>query len=396
MKILVLSPRLPHARVVGGHGIVYQRLRRLAARGHDIGLAVFAQPDDAAHLPEWKDLLRETVIVPAPRPCCRVLRTVFSSTPAIFARFRSAAMMQTAGQMAEKGGYEVVLAEFGVMGQHLQRNPYLPAVRKVISVHQCHTLAAHRVLQVNSGLWRALAARRQRARIGPYEFGLFRCADHLLALTPEVRLGMLQWDPTLRISVIPVGVDTLYFRPGGPIPKEPALLFTGDFTDEANADAALWFIRDVWPVLAARRPDLVFYLVGPRPPRSLVQAGSLDARIVATDEVDDIRPYLARAQVFVCPTRMGSGMHGKILQAMAAGVPVVSTTLGAEGIPIQMGDDGFLADTAAIMAQYTELLLDDEALRTSVSARARAMVTERFSWDRGVDQLEHVLQETVA
>ncbi|MBU1910440.1 MAG: glycosyltransferase family 4 protein, partial [Verrucomicrobia bacterium] len=229
-----------------------------------------------------------------------------------------------------------------------------------------------------------------------YEFGMYRCADHLLALTPEVRMGMLQRAPSLRISVIPSGVDTVYFRPGSPHPKEQALVFTGDFTDEANADAALWFIRDVWPRLAAGRSDLVFYLVGPRPPPALVQAGERDPRIVVTGEVDDIRPYLAKAMVFVCPNRMGSGMRGKILQAMAAGVPVVSTTLGAEGIPIQMGDDGFLADTAEIMAQYAGLLLEDESLRASVSAQARAMVSERFSWERGVDQLEHVLQETVA
>ncbi|MBU1694485.1 MAG: glycosyltransferase family 4 protein [Verrucomicrobia bacterium] len=396
MKILVLSPRLPHAQVVGGHGIVYQRLRRLAGRGHDIGLAVFAQPDDAAHLPEWKGLLRETVIVPAPPRRHGVLRALASPVPAIFAGFRSEAMIRAAGQLAVQGGYEIALAEFGVMGQHLHRNPHLPAVRKVISVHQCHTLAAQRALSLGSGPLRALAARLQLARLEPYEFGMYRCADHLLALTPEVRMGMLQRAPSLRISVIPSGVDTVYFRPGSPHPKEQALVFTGDFTDEANADAALWFIRDVWPRLAAGRSDLVFYLVGPRPPPALVQAGERDPRIVVTGEVDDIRPYLAKAMVFVCPNRMGSGMRGKILQAMAAGVPVVSTTLGAEGIPIQMGDDGFLADTAEIMAQYAGLLLEDESLRASVSAQARAMVSERFSWERGVDQLEHVLQETVA
>jgi len=396
MKILVLSPRLPHAQVVGGHGIVYQRVRRLAGQGHEIGLAVFAQPDDAAHLPEWKDLLREMVIVPAPRPCCAMLRTFFSSTPAVFARFRSAAMMQTAGQLAEKGGYEVVLAEFGVMGQQLQRNPYLPAVRKVISVHQCHTLAAQRALKLGSGPLRALAARLQLQRLKPYEFSMYRCADHVLALTLEARLGMLEQDPSLRISVIPSGVDTVFFRPGSPLPKEQALVFTGDFTDEANADAVSWFLETVWPALTARRPELLFYIVGPSPPPTLVQAGARDARIVVTGEVDDIRPYLARAGVFVCPNRMGSGLRGKILQAMAAGVPVVSTTLGAEGIPIQMGDDGFLADTAEIMAQYAGLLLDDEDLRASVSAKARAMVSERFSWERGVDQLERILQETVA
>ena len=120
-----------------------------------------------------------------------------------------------------------------------------------------------------------------------------------------------------------------------------------------------------------------------------------DPHIIVTGEVDDIRPYLARAQIFVCPNRLGSGMRGKILQAMASGVPVISTTLGAEGISIQQGENGFFADKPQIMAQYIDLLLSDPLLQTNVAKRAREMVVERFSWDRGIDLLETVLHELV-
>jgi len=98
----------------------------------------------------------------------------------------------------------------------------------------------------------------------------------------------------------------------------------------------------------------------------------------------------------VCPNRIGSGMRGKILQAMASGVPVVATSLGAEGIPIQMGDTGFLADKPDILAQSIELLLTDEALHAGIAQRARAMMVERFSWDQGVRQFESILEDVVS
>ena len=158
----------------------------------------------------------------------------------------------------------------------------------------------------------------------------------------------------------------------------------------------MWFAHTVWPRLKSRYPDLAFYVVGPSPTSDMIELARKDPRIIVTGEVDDIRPYLAKARAFVCPNRLGSGMRGKILQAMASGVPVVATTQSAEGIPIQMGDNGFLADKPRIMAQYIDLLLGDPALQFSIAQHAREMVVEKFSWDRGVDLLEGVLDDVLA
>ena len=228
-----------------------------------------------------------------------------------------------------------------------------------------------------------------------YEFAMYRCADRILVLTPEERYGLLGHAPDLRINVIPSGVDTDYYQPTDPGSREQALVFTGNYNDEPNCDAVMWFCHTVWPRLKSRYPDLTFYVVGPRPTSGMLDLARKDPRIIVTGEVDDIRPYLARARVFVCPNRLGSGMRGKILQAMAAGIPVVSTSLGAEGISIQMGDSGFLADKPRIMAQYIDLLLSDPALHASIMRHARVMVVDRFSWDRGIDLLENALHEVV-
>jgi glycosyltransferase involved in cell wall biosynthesis len=104
---------------------------------------------------------------------------------------------------------------------------------------------------------------------------------------------------------------------------------------------------------------------------------------------------MQKARVFLCPVRLGSGLRVKILEAMAAGVPVVSTSLGAEGIPLHTGDNALLADTPEMMAENIVLLLEDETLRTSIIRQARTLMEDRFAWDRGIDMLEDVLASAV-
>jgi glycosyltransferase involved in cell wall biosynthesis len=367
----------------------------LFQRGYEVGLATFARDGDDEHSLEIRDKLIELEIVPAPRQRTggRLFSYVFSPIPPPFPNSYSPDMFKRVGDMVERTRYDVVVAEFGIMGQYLNVNPYLPAVRKVISVHQCQTIAAHKALELMG--WSPRAIREWFALKGlqRYEFDMYRSADRILVLTAEERFGILNYAPDLRITVIPSGVDTNYFKPVDPALKERAIVFTGLYNDEPNRDAVLWFSQLVWPRLKAKYPDLTFYVVGPGPRPDMLELARKEPRIIVTGEVDDIRPYLARARIFVCPNRLGSGMRGKILQAMASGLPVVSTTLGAEGISIQQGENGFFADTPRIMEQYIDLLLSDPLLQNNVAQRARDMVLKRFSWDRGIDLLETVLQE---
>ncbi len=398
MKILIISTRLPHPKVVSGHLIVYQRLRRLAARGHEVSLAVFSSDDDAQHVDAVKPFLRELEIVPRPRPR-PFLRCVgdflFSKTPSRFVPYASDDMFRRVGDLVERLRCDVAIAEFGFMGPYLNRNPYLSAVRKIVSVHQCQTIATQKAVDLLGFSPRVVREWFAIKGLRRFEFDTYHCADRVLVLSPEERFGLLNEAPDLRITVIPSGVDTEFFQPGDPAQKEQALVFTGFYTDEPNRDAVIWFCRSVWPRLSDKYPQLKFYVVGPKPTPDMLDLARKDPRIVVTGEVEDIRPYLHRARVFVCPNRMGSGMRGKILQAMACGVPVVSTTLGAEGINIQMCEDGFLADKPRIISQYIDLLLGDEALQSAVARRARELVVDRFSWDRGLDLLENVLEDVV-
>jgi glycosyltransferase involved in cell wall biosynthesis len=125
----------------------------------------------------------------------------------------------------------------------------------------------------------------------------------------------------------------------------------------------------------------------------MLEAARRDPNLVITGAVDDVSPYLNRARVYVCPIRLGSGFRGKVLQAMAAGIPVVATTLAAEGIPAQTGHNMLLADTPHTMEESINLLLQDGGLRRTIAANARELVVRRFAWNQCVDRLDQMLRE---
>jgi len=398
MKILFITARTPYAGSAGGQVLVYQRIKRLAERGHQVGLLSFSYPDDAANPADdlFKNLI-EHESVPAPRPVGiikKLIRLAYSSIPTYFWEFRSRAMMKLAGDMVHRTGYDVVIAEFSAMGQYLVRNPHMPAVRKIISCHFGIATSYRSIARTMGMSASGLRSRLHINRAQQYEMDMYRNVDRVLVLTAHDRYALLNADPTLRINVIPIGVDADYFRPEWDTPPEKALIFTGQYNGYANLDAVRWFVSSCWPILKKKHPDLKFYVVGPGAQSELKSIARRDSSIVVTGEVEDVRPYLNRATVYVCPIRLGSGLRFKVYEAMASGIPVVTTTLGAEGIPLQNGDNCFMADQPEIMAGCIDMLLTDETLRQGIARQARALVVERFDWNQGMQLMDRVIQDT--
>lgn len=396
MKILLIAPRLPHARVVSGHQIVYQRLMTLVRAGHDVGLICYESQDDAAYVADMRAQLCDLERVPQSFSSMSAAgfapRWAYYTGAHLFRRRFSRTMQRCIGDVAERGRYEVVLAEFAYIGQHLYRNPYLPAVRSIISVHRSPMLEVLKMRDMARNPVRRALLRWAFRNLRRFETALYRSVDRVLVLSAEERYRLLTRARDLRVHVVPGGVDAEFFKPSRET-RENAVVTTGDYEDPANTDAVLWFVRNVWRNLRRHHPDLLFYVIGPNPPESLLALTRKDPRIIVSGWVADVRPYLAKAKIFVCPQRIGSGVRGKLLEAMAMDLPLVTTSLGAEGIPIHSGETGFIADTPELFAQYINLLLEDVALRDSMGQRARQLAAERFSWKRSGELLERVLRE---
>lgn len=399
MKVLFLTTRLPHSEVVGGNRIVYQRIRHLSEQGYEVGVLSFSHDERPDQIENLKKLLVELHILPLPHRhfLIRLLYDYPAYTrPALFWKLYSSAMLKKTGEVVETGRYDVVVSEFSEMGQYLYRNPYLSAVHKVMSCHRCVTASYEKYQNLKEVCWRQhIKSIPQLWNLQKYEFDLYRSADRVLVLTPQDRFTMQYYAQDIPVSVAPTGVDVAYLQEQPSLPKEPIILMTGFMADPANEDGAEWFAHHVWPIIKQKYPDTRFYIVGSTPSRRINRLARKDPRITVTGKVDDLRPYRARAKVFVSPIRLGSGMRTKVLEAMAGGLPVVSTSLGMAGIETETGINCLVADTPELFTQSVEWLLTDDLLAHRISENAKAMVEEKYDLVHGLRAFEQILHSVV-
>jgi glycosyltransferase involved in cell wall biosynthesis len=159
-----------------------------------------------------------------------------------------------------------------------------------------------------------------------------------------------------------------------------------------NIDGMTWFLEEILPLIRHRRPDCSVAIVGRKPPQSLLDRATADKRLRVTGTIPDIRPWLWGARVSIVPLRIGGGTRLKIYEAMAARAPVVSTTVGAEGLDVQHGDNILLADDPAAFAECCLGLLADDERRRRIASAARDHVLRNYSWDGVARVFEGILE----
>ena len=399
MKVLFVPKEFPHGKVIGGPIIVYNRIKYLSHH-HRVGLASFIRDEDQQYRDTVEPYLTELELMPYP-PRRNMFRQTsdlfFSEVPPYMCNTKSSEMRHAVAKMTQRSKYDVVIAEYSVMGQYLYKNPGInPRTKRIISSHECYTIARKKVRDLY-GIFsiRGFRAMQELYRLEAYEFAMYRDVDKIITLTPEEREGLLRYAPDLDVDVIPHGVDTEEFSPVSPEEQEMSVAFVGNYPHDPNRDAVMYFIKDIWPYLKNTLPGIKFYVIGRDPTPDILAAAKRDRDIVVTDTVEDVRDYLRKAKVFVAPIRLGKGFRGKILEAMAMAIPVVSTSLGAEGIAVEDMNNIVIANDPETFVNRVVELFKDYELYQRISWRSRALVEERFSWQKGVEILEGVLEKTV-
>jgi polysaccharide biosynthesis protein PslH len=248
----------------------------------------------------------------------------------------------------------------------------------------------------NDSNWlRRLYALRTAALVRPLEDQLLHlCHAHTVCSERE-RDILLRRVPQARIEVVGNGVDLEYFT-ANPIQNEfrRDLVFMGRMDYHANIDAAVFFARKTWPLVRARRPELRFVVVGAQPANEVLALRELGG-VTVTGTVDDVRPFYHSALAAVVPLRVGGGTRLKILEAMAAGTPVVSTALGAEGLAVTAGRDILIADSSQAVADTIASLQVKTPQWESLVTNARALVKTHYDWSVIGEVLLRLYEEQV-
>jgi polysaccharide biosynthesis protein PslH len=194
--------------------------------------------------------------------------------------------------------------------------------------------------------------------------------------------------PKVRTAVIPNAADVEYFRPrpGDPPSDRRTVVFFGLLSTVPNIDGVMHFIQDIWPRISRKHPEARFKIIGGKFPASLQSLAG--PRVELTGFVPDLRPHLAAAAALVVPLRLGGGTRLKIVEGMAMGKPIVSTTLGAEGIDAIPGQDLLIEDHPEAFADSVNCLLTDPGLAMRVGLSARRLAVEKYSWSGAARALE--------
>jgi sugar transferase (PEP-CTERM/EpsH1 system associated) len=372
-------------------------ISELATR-HDVAVLSFLDPGQPARVAET---LRRAATVEALPPPARTLRDrlgdmLTTRLPDMALRLDSPAYARRLRDWLARAPFDVVQVE------GIEMAPYLdvleaaqPRPRIVFDDHNCEYLLQKRAWRTDVGIptrWPAAAySLVQWHRLRRYEAQACRRADHVLAVSQADAAALRRLVPDLPVVVVPNGIDTTTYRPvrGAAEAPAPTVVFTGTMDFRPNVDAVLWFARQVLPQVKTQVPGLRFVVVGQRPHRRLDELRA-DPAITLTGRVEDVRPYIAQAGVYVAPLRIGGGTRLKLLEAMAMGKAIVSTRLGAEGYPVSDGEQLLLADTPSAFAAAVVSLLNDPRRRAALSRTARAFVERRYDWRAIVPRVEAV------
>jgi glycosyltransferase involved in cell wall biosynthesis len=269
------------------------------------------------------------------------------------------------------------------VGRELHRRTVLDALN--VEVRRVRAMSAALGLSP-----RGLAARLQAGPVGAYEAEAVKAVARIVAVSAEEAAHFEQLAPG-RVALVPNGVDCERLQPRPDLPPEPRLLLHGSMDYSAHVDAVTYFVDEVLPGL--RRRDASVTVVGSNPRPAVYEAARRSPRRVeVAGHVEDTRPYFERSRVLVVPLRYGGGTRLKILEALAQGVPVVSTTIGCEGLDLRDGRELLRADGPQELAAAVERLLEDDELCLRLARAGREAVERRYDWRALGEEFARVLR----
>jgi polysaccharide biosynthesis protein PslH len=370
-------------------------IRELVRRGWRVSLFSLV-PDEgpsASERAELDEICEGVTLEALPSTRARRLRVGWAIVGARAfheAYFFSAAVAERLHRLLESAAPDVIVAE------QLYMYPYVPESLHGRTMLDCHNVELKRLETMARALWprpRAIVARLQRGPVSRLERSAVANVAGVLAVSEPERRYL---EPLARgeVTLVPNGVDTERWRPRADLPPEPRFLFTGSLNYSANLDAARYLIREIVPHV--RREDAVVTIVGGNPPRELRrEAARSPLRVEFPGVVKSTEPFFARSRFMVVPLRFGAGTPLKVLESLARGVPVLSTSIGCQGFDLARGRDVLIADQPEELAGMIDRLLEDDELCTALSRAGRELAEDRYDWRRVGDSLERSLKTMI-
>jgi sugar transferase (PEP-CTERM/EpsH1 system associated) len=394
VKILIVTPSMPYPPIWGFSIRVHNFIKELSRR-HEVSLLCYTEPgeDDGSVEPLGSlGVAVQTVPRPddrGPGLRKRQLRSLLSARSFHSGRVWSAEMQRAINETLDQHRFDVVQVESSRLavfdfGRHSGA---------ILDEHNLEYELLQRIAQAERFWPRKVFSRLESAKVQREEQSSWRRFGRCIVTSERERQTVIRHSAGVATAVVPNGVDVDYFQPARAAVDPDSIVFTGLMTYRPNADAAVHFVREVLPLVRRSRPRARFTAVGWGLPKDL--APLLGDGVRHTGRVPDVRPFLAQAAAVVVPLRMGSGTRLKVLEALAMGKGVVSTTLGCEGVDVTPGQDLLVADDPPSFAAAVVELMEDAERREALGYKGRRLVERSYTWPAVVARLERFYEQQI-
>jgi glycosyltransferase involved in cell wall biosynthesis len=414
LKILLLTQIVPYPPDSGPKVKTFHVLRYLAENGHRLTLVSFVRKHEERYLQDLKQYCAETYSAPIYRSrradLTALAQSLRSGLPFLVTRDAHLEMQQLVCRLTRQPfdiihADQLTMAQFALQFRGSSRANCHSSPSLVFDAHNAVYEIVKRAGMTAPHVLRPVMT-LEAGRIKHYEGRLIHEFDHTLAVSQVDRRALLQAAESAKtsvrrktppqISVIPIAVDSDRLRPINRAEHSQDILSISTLFYPPNADGLRWFLNQVFPVVRHQVPDAKLAVVGPRPPRDILEFGRRNSECVrVSGYVSDLQPYLERAGLIIVPVRAASGMRVRILEALARGIPVVTTTTGLEGIDAVNREHLLVADEPEGFAEAVVTLLKNPTLGEQMARNGRRLVEDKYDWQRVLPKLEAVYESLV-
>ena len=391
MKVLWVKTDFLHPTTRGGQIRTLEMLRELHKR-HEVHYMAFDDPLNPEGLKRSCEYASYSYPVPhkivpksSPAFTLKLLEGLVSPIPVAGARYRSTAMRDTIAKVVAAHDFDAKVCDF------LFPSINIPDLRSwTLFQHNVESVIWERHAQSGRTAAHRAYFALQAKRMAQWERSVCRSAAQVIAVSNTDEQLMRSRFGIEQVSSVPTGVDVEYFERPESYSVLYDLVFVGSMDWMPNIDGMRWFLAQVFPLIRKEKPDCRLAIVGRNPSQALLEAAK-DPAITVTGTVPDVRPFLWQSALSVVPLRVGGGTRLKIFEAMAAGTPVVSTTIGAEGLPVRHGETIQIADTAEQFAADCLRLLAHSQDRRKMAQQAAQLVIQNYSWEQVTKGFERLI-----
>ncbi len=392
MKILIISQDFPYPPSHSGSKLkLYNLLKRLSKKNEIYLISFIDCEDELKFVPMVKAFCTfvATVLRKSAHPS--LLRSFFSRYPQEAADYFSDEIRLRISETLKSYDIDVVHVDLIYMAQYISE---ISAFPKVISPNDVGWLLRYDFFKFEKNLIKKFKNFIHYIRVKKFEIDYYRKFDHCVVVSPRDASALNRYLPNLPVSIIANGVDFDYFQPISHALTSGDLIFTGIMSYKPNIDAMLYFCRSILPLIEEKMPGIKLYIVG-KDPAEQIKRLAINKNIIVTGYVEDLKTYMNKAAVYVCPLRMGSGIKNKVLEAMAMGISIVATSLSIEGIEAVPGRDIIVAGKPQEFANKVVELINSRPMRDHLAKNARKVIEEKYSWDSIAAKYEKIYEDII-